>query len=79
MFSFLNYTNWCFSDVFKTEFSHVTNRHAKILCLHDFCITGLLHVGDEVLEVEGRSVTGKTPDEVVQMLVRMDNWIFSSL
>ena len=33
------------------------------------CISGLLHVGDEVLEVEGRSVTGKTPDEVVQMLV----------
>ena len=33
------------------------------------CILGLLHVGDEVLEVEGRSVTGKTPDEVVQMLV----------
>ena len=33
------------------------------------CTSGLLHVGDEVLEVEGRSVTGKTPDEVVQMLV----------
>ena len=36
-----------------------------------FAFKGLPHVGDEVLEVEGRSVSGKTPDEVVQMLVRI--------
>ena len=41
------------------------------------CISGLLHVGDEVLEVEGRSVTGKTPDEVVQMLV--SNYLLKNL
>ena len=44
------------------------------MILHGF--KGLLHVGDEVLAVEGRSVTGKTPDEVVQMLVRTHFMIF---
>ena len=65
--------------VFKTASSNVINCHANISCLRDFSLTGLLHVGDEVLEVEGRSVTGKTPDEVVQMLVRQDKFgiIFS--
>ncbi|XP_053385588.1 MAGUK p55 subfamily member 7-like isoform X2 [Mercenaria mercenaria] len=33
--------------------------------------SGLLHIGDEILEVAGKSVRDKTPDEVVQMLGKM--------
>lgn len=33
--------------------------------------SGLLHVGDEILEIEGVSVRDKTPDEVVQLLSQM--------
>lgn len=34
-----------------------------------YMFSGLLHIGDEILEVAGKSVRDKTPDEVVQMLV----------
>ncbi|KAL4217503.1 MAGUK p55 subfamily member 7 [Mactra antiquata] len=37
--------------------------------------SGLLHVGDEILEVANKSVRDKTPDEVVQMLGQMSGSI----
>ncbi|WAR09930.1 MPP7-like protein, partial [Mya arenaria] len=37
--------------------------------------SGLLHVGDEILEVAGMSIRDKTPDEVVNMLGKMSGTI----
>lgn len=32
--------------------------------------SGLIHVGDEVIEVNGTNVEGKTPNDVLVILVR---------
>lgn len=37
--------------------------------------SGLLHIGDEILEVDGKSVRDKTPEEVVRMLSKMSGSI----
>lgn len=44
--------------------------------------SGLIHVGDEVIEVNGINVEGKTPGDVLQILVSNENnnflhWFFS--
>lgn len=38
--------------------------------------SGLIHVGDEVCEVNGISVEGKTPNDVLRILVCKRNTIF---
>lgn len=34
--------------------------------------SGLIHVGDEVIEVNGINVEGKTPNDVLAILVRIN-------
>lgn len=36
--------------------------------------SGLIHVGDEVIEVNGINVEGKTPGDVLTILVRKYNY-----
>jgi len=43
--------------------------HIKIFLYFNVCVVGLLHVGDEILEVAGKSVRDQTPNQVVHMLV----------
>lgn len=40
--------------------------------------SGLIHVGDEVVEVNSINVEGKTPTDVLEILVR-NIYIFSSI
>lgn len=39
--------------------------------------SGLIHVGDEVIEVNGTNVEGKTPNDVLTILVRKIYYFFS--
>ena len=43
----------------------------------NFSALGLLHVGDEILNVGGHAVRDKTPDEVVNLLVSYFTYLFS--
>ena len=38
--------------------------------------SGLIHPGDEVIEVNGIDVLGKTPNDVLEILVSIDTFIF---
>lgn len=38
--------------------------------------SGLIHVGDEIQEVNGVSVLGKTPNDVLKLLVRISNNLY---
>lgn len=47
--------------------------HTDDIVIDVFCplvLTGLVHVGDELREVNGVSVIHKRPDEISQLLVR---------
>lgn len=41
--------------------------------------SGLIHVGDEVIEVNNINVEGKTPADVLTILVRQTYWLVSSI
>lgn len=45
------------------------------LCL---CVEGLIHVGDELKEVNGIPVDDKTPEEIIHILVNPISWYMSA-
>lgn len=44
-----------------------------------FCVcAGLLHAGDRIMEVNGFSVDGMEPEQVIQVVVRLSLWCILS-
>lgn len=55
---------WVYIDFLYHVFSTI------VLWVWAVCLTGLVHVGDELREVNGNLVTHKRPDEISQILVK---------